>query len=242
LQPRFVQVSIEGTAATHDALRGAGTHAAALQGVRHLVAAGVRTMLAFTAHRANFREFPAVARLGSRLKVARVWADRLIPHGQGQGLAGLSPAETREFIELMRQTRLHADSALSARLGRSTEIALHRALQFLGGGPAYRCTAADSLITVMPDGTLYPCRRLPIAAGNLHCTPLAELYDGPLFRRLRDPVPAAGCEECAYEKLCRGGLRCLSQSLYGSPDRADPGCWLAAAPAAASASAASAAV
>jgi radical SAM protein with 4Fe4S-binding SPASM domain len=231
-RPRFVQVSIEGRPATHDALRGAGNHAAVVAAIRQLVAAGVRTMIAFTAHRDNFREFPDVARLGRQLKVARVWADRLIPQGQGEGLAGLSVDETREFIELLRQTRLDGESALSQRLGRRagavTEIALHRALQFLAGGPAYRCTAAESLITVMPDGTLYPCRRLPINAGNLHQNSLESLYDGPLFRQLRDPASVAdGCESCVYERLCRGGLRCLAYAGSGSLTAADPGCWLA---------------
>lgn len=228
--PRFVQVSIEGSPATHDALRGAGNHAAVVGGVRHLVAAGVRTLLAFTAHGDNFREFPEVARLGRRLKVARVWADRLIPQGQGEALRGLSVDETREFIELLRQTKLKFESGALGRFGKgtaTTEIALHRALQFLAGGPAYRCTAGDALITVMPDGTLYPCRRLPIAAGNVHRTPLAELYDGALLRQLRDPaLVASGCEKCAYERLCRGGLRCLSYAVEKSYTVADPGCWL----------------
>lgn len=237
--PRFVQVSIEGSPATHDALRGAGNHAAVVAAVERLVAAGVRTLLAFTAHRANFREFPEVARLGQRLKVARVWADRLIPQGQGGALHGLSPGETWEFLELMRQTRLQVESGMTSRFGQVTEVALHRALQFLAGGSAYRCTAGDTLITVMPDGTLYPCRRMPIVAGNLHRTSLETLYDGPLLRRLRDPAMIAdGCGECTYERLCRGGLRCLSYAVKNSVSVADPGCWLAATPAAAATAAA----
>jgi radical SAM protein with 4Fe4S-binding SPASM domain len=226
--PRFVQVSIEGTPATHDALRGTGNHAAVVAGVKRLVTSGVRTMLAFTAHRDNFREFPEVAKLGRRLKVTRVWADRLIPQGQGGALRGLSVDETQEFLELMRQTKLKSESRLANRFGKGTEIALHRALQFLAGGPAYHCTAGDTLITVMPDGTLYPCRRMPINAGNLHQTPLSTLYNSALFRQLRDPaLVASGCEKCTYERLCRGGLRCLSYAVEGSLSVADPGCWLA---------------
>lgn len=239
--PRFVQVSVEGTAATHDALRGAGNHAAVIAGLRHLVAAGVRTIVAFTGHGANFHEFPEVVRLACRLKVARVWADRLIPQGQGAALQGLTVGQTREFIDLIRQAKLHAEAGLARRFGRGTEVALHRALQFLGGGPAYRCSAGDTLITVMPDGTLYPCRRMPIDAGNLHRSPLAVLYDGPLLRQLRDSTQvAAGCEQCSYERLCRGGLRCLSYATHNSFRVADPGCWLTSTTAATTAAAASA--
>jgi radical SAM protein with 4Fe4S-binding SPASM domain len=231
--PRFVQVSIEGTPATHDALRGAGNHAAVVAGIKRLVAAGVRTMIAFTAHRDNFREFPEVARLGKQLQVTRVWADRLIPQGQGGSLHGLSVAETQAFIELMQATKLKTASGwltrgLAGRSDKGTEIAMHRALQFLAGGQAYRCTAGDTLVTVMPDGTLYPCRRMPIHAGNLHRTSLSTLYDGPLFRQLRDPaIVASGCEKCNYERLCRGGLRCLSYASENTFTVADPGCWLA---------------
>ena len=229
--PRFVQVSIEGSSATHDALRGKGNHAAVVAGLKRLVAAGVRTLLAFTAHADNYREFPEVARLGRSLGVSRVWADRLIPQGRGGKLRGLSPEETRDFIELMRQSKLQVESKLGGRLRKGTEIAMHRALQFLAGGPAYRCTAGDTLITVMPDGTLYPCRRLPISAGNLLQTPLATLYDGALFRQLRNPeAVASGCEACVYERLCRGGLRCLSYAVTEQLHVADPGCWLTSVP------------
>jgi radical SAM protein with 4Fe4S-binding SPASM domain len=240
--PRFVQVSVEGSPATHDALRGAGNHAVVVAALRRLVAAGVRTMISFTAHGGNYLEFSEVARLGRELKVARVWADRLIPHGAGAGLRTLSTEQTREYLEIMRQARRESESALRLPLGARTEISLHRALQFLAGGAPYRCTAGDSLITVMPDGTLYPCRRLPMNAGNLNETPLASLYDGPMLRALRDQsVVANGCEKCVYERLCRGGLRCLSYATTGSVDRADPGCWLTAAPAASAAATAPAA-
>jgi len=238
--PRFIQVSIEGRPVTHDVVRGAGNHAQVVAGIGHLVAAGVRTMIGFTAHRDNYREFAEVARLARRLKVARVWADRLIPRGQGEALCSLTCEETREFIESLRQARLQAESPIAGRFRPVTEIALHRALQFLGGGPAYRCTAGDTLITVMPDGTLYPCRRLPIDVGNLHHTPLGTLYDGPLFRSLRDPATVAdGCGECTFERLCRGGLRCLSYAVNNSFTVADPGCWLSSTATAAASSTAS---
>jgi MoaA/NifB/PqqE/SkfB family radical SAM enzyme len=141
--PRFVQVSIEGSPATHDALRGAGNHAAVVAGVERLVATGVRTLLAFTAHRDNFREFPEVARLGQRLKVTRVWADRLIPQGQGGALHGLSMDETREFIELMRQAKLVATTGFAGLLARSPKSPYTAPCSFL---PAARPTTAQPAI------------------------------------------------------------------------------------------------
>ena len=169
-----------------------------------------------------------MARLGRKLRVARVWSDRLIPCGSGATLGSqlLTPQETREYFELMRQAQKQAQRAWFG----CTEIAMHRALQFLvAGGQPYHCTAGDTLITVQPNGDLLPCRRMPIRVGNLLETPLRELYQCDLFQSLRDrECVIAGCEGCAYAGQCRGGLRCLSYAVTGDPFVADPGCWLAA--------------
>ncbi len=221
----FVQVSIEGTPTTHDAIRGPGDFERTVSAVKHLVRAHVRTLIACTVGRHNFREFPAVARLGRRLGVSRVWADRLIPQGRGADLREqmLTPDETRTFLELMEQARAEAARRWFGR----TEIAMHRALQFqVAGGRPYRCTAGDTLITVLPNGDLYPCRRMPIRVGNLMQTPLVELYEtSDVFRALRDRHRISdGCEACSYAALCRGGSRRLSYAVHGDPFRADPGC------------------
>lgn len=226
-QPEYVQVSLDGTEATHDRQRGAGNFARVVTAIEHLVAAGVRTAISFTASRENLGEFAQVARLGQQLKVHRVWSDRLIPCGQGESLRRslLTPDETRAHFENMGTARAEARAAWFGK----TTVSMRRALQFLvSDEPPYRCTAGDTLVTVMPNGDLYPCRRMPVRVGNLREQPLTQLYDCELFERLRDPeqIPA-GCEECLYVRLCRGGLRCLSHAVTGDPLTADPGCWLA---------------
>ncbi len=224
LRPTFIQVSIEGSRETHDNIRGAGNFDRAVRALRHLVRKRIRTLISFSAHRANFREFSEVARLGSDLRVSRVWADRVIPCGTGAELQVLTPEETREFFQLMHSARAEA----KRRWFGKTEIAMHRALQFLvGGGKPYHCTAGDTLVAVQPNGDLYPCRRMPIRVGNLMETPLAELYDqSELFRALRNRDHVSdGCEPCVHRKICRGGLKCLSYAVTGDPLKADPGCW-----------------
>lgn len=228
LGPSFVQISLEGTSQTHDRIRGTGTYARAVAALQHLRRAGVQTLISFTAHRANYREFADVARLGCELGVDRVWSDRLIPHGAGGALHEqlLTPGETREFMALMAQARARAQQKWFNR----TEISLHRALQFLhGGGQAYRCTAGDSLITVQPNGDVLPCRRMPIKVGSLKHSTLRAIYDNsPLLAELRDRNRLSqGCDGCSYAKGCRGGLKCLSYAVAGDPFTADPGCWLA---------------
>ena len=228
LDPSFVQVSIEGTRATHDRIRGRGSFERTVTAIRQLVRERIPTLIAFTAHRGNFREFPEVARLGRCLKVTRVWADRLIPFGTGEQLREhmLTPEETRELFEIMHQVRTERGRGWGGR----TEIAMHRALQFLvAEGTPYHCTAGETLITVLPNGDVTPCRRLPLRVGNLLATPLQELYDqSELLRALRDQNRfSEGCQGCCYVRLCRGGLKCLAYAVSGDPFKGDPGCWLA---------------
>ncbi len=229
LGPTFVQVSIDGLRTTHDEIRGPGSYENAVSAIRHLVRHRIRTLISFTAQRGNFREFGEVAKLARKLKVSRIWADRPIPCGAGEELRGLAltPDETREFFEAMHGARTRA----TRRWFGGTDVAMHRALQFLvAGGKPYRCRAGDSLVTIQPDGTLFPCRRMPISVGNVTETPLARLYhESELFGRLRDASRIAdGCENCTYAQWCRGGLKCLSYATTGDPFAPDPGCWLAA--------------
>jgi radical SAM protein with 4Fe4S-binding SPASM domain len=226
LRPAFVQVSIEGSQETHDGIRGTGNFERTVAAVKHLVRERIRTLISFSAHRGNFREFPEVARLGRELGVSRVWSDRVIPWGSGAELQNqvLTPDETREFFQIMRSARTEA---MWRWFGR-TEVAMHRALQFLvAGGRPYHCQAGDSLITIQPNGDLYPCRRMPIRVGNVLETPLPELYyESDLFRSLRDRDRSSnGCQDCCHARRCRGGLKCLSYAMTGDPFQADPGCW-----------------
>jgi len=226
LNPRFVQLSVEGEEWTHDKIRGPGDYARVVQAIGALHGAGVATMISFTAHAENYREFPAVARLGRQLGVGKVWTDRLIPCGSGAAVAPLDAGQTEEYINIVAQQKRQGGGWFRRR----SPVAADRALQFIAaGGKPYRCVAGDNLITIMPDGTLYPCRRMPAPVGNVMRSSLLELYHGQkLLRDLRDrSIISQGCRGCIYQRFCAGGLKCLSWAATGDPFRADPGCPLA---------------
>lgn len=227
LAPNFIQVSVEGTEKTHDYIRGQGDFARTVSAIKHLRHEHIYTLISFTAHRGNFQELPAVIELGQRLGINRVWTDRLVPFGHGEQLKSqvLTPAETQIFFHSMNELRLKTKRAWF----KHTEIAMHRALQFLvADGHPYHCTAGDSLLTIQPNGDLYPCRRMPIRVGNVLETSLSELYEqSELLKTLRDPKQVSiGCAKCWYANVCRGGLKCLAYAITGNPFVKDPGCWL----------------
>lgn len=224
LDVQFVQISIEGTRETHDAIRGRGSYAKAYEALANLMIEDVPAFVSFTAHKQNSGEFFQVAKDASKIGVERVWSDRLIPLGQGAEISGLlmSPSDTRRFVQHMSDTK--------SKLKRTrTEIAMHRALQFAGcGGNPYFCKAGWSLLTLLPGGELVPCRRMPIPSGNFLRKGLWELYhSSPILQNLRNQDNLnASCRQCFYTKLCRGGLKCLAYALTGDPWSGDPGCWM----------------
>lgn len=225
LRPSYIQVSLDGTKNTHDKIRGVGAFDAVISSIKLLRKKRLRTLISFTAHQSNYHEFTDVAYLGIKLGVSRVWVDRMIPCGSGSTLKSLDTRQTQELFDVMNVMRQKARDSWFG----STEIAMHRALQFLhAGGKPYSCSAGDTLITIMPNGDLYPCRRMPVNSGNVMRTPLAELYENnPLFQRLRNHQKISeGCHSCCYARLCRGGLKCLSHAIFGDAFKADPACWL----------------
>jgi radical SAM protein len=74
-------------------------------------------------------------------------------------------------------------------------------------------------------GNVYPSGFLPIHAGNIRETPLAEIYrNAPIFKSLRDTSKLEGkCGACEYKEIC-GGSRARAYALTGNPLAPEPCC------------------
>ncbi len=74
-------------------------------------------------------------------------------------------------------------------------------------------------------GNVYPSGFLPIHAGNIRETPLAEIYrNAPIFKALRDTSRLEGkCGACEYKEIC-GGSRARAYAVTGDPLAQEPCC------------------
>jgi radical SAM protein len=74
-------------------------------------------------------------------------------------------------------------------------------------------------------GNVYPSGFLPIHAGNVRETPLAQIYrEAPIFKSLRDTSQLEGkCGACEYKEIC-GGSRARAYALSGDPLAQEPCC------------------
>ena len=223
--PSYVQISLDGMRRKHEAIRGQGSFEKAVQGMQQLIAAKIRTTVSFTATRRNYQDLLRLSFFCNRLNVHHLWTDRVIPSpGDKKGLS-LGPDEVRKYIRLLR---LAVIINLLDPVTRN-RISFSRGLQFLTFPfrKPYRCSAGRNLLAIMPDGDVYPCRRMEYTVGNLFESSLSAIYRTTFLVRLRDNAATVrGCETCRHERTCRGGLKCLAMAEKGDPFTRDPGCYI----------------
>ena len=172
-----VQVSLEGPEEIHDSIRGQGSFSTSLQGVAHLISAGLPVTLNMTLSELNAGSISEMVELSKSLGVSRLGFSRLVPWGKGTGL--LSYALSRERVgDLYRQIFSPKFDGLDIITGDPVAAQMNAAAdaEDLGDVPLGGCAAGVSGLTILPDGTITPCRRLPVPIGNIGKDSLRELW------------------------------------------------------------------
>lgn len=221
--PYYVQVSLEGGKKTNDYIRGKGTYEKIAKGITNLRNNDIFTSISFTATNLNYKEFTKVVKYARKYNVNNVWSDRYIPLGGSEDKnLMLNYEQTREYLNIMSRER----EKLMKKKNNITTISMYRALQFqMTDDFAYGCTAGDTLLTVMENGDLVPCRRMPIVVGNLLKENMYNLYkNNKLLKELRKNLIPSDCVSCEHSEMCHGGLKCLTYAIYKDLNHKDLGC------------------
>jgi MoaA/NifB/PqqE/SkfB family radical SAM enzyme len=201
-----IQVSLEGPEAVHDEIRGPGSFRQALRGVDHLLRAGACVDFNVTLSARNAGFVDEVVAIAQAAGVPRIGFSRLVPYGRGTELLGamLSAEQVRQIYRRLRALRVEGLS-----IGTGDPLATQLNLGATDGAGCTAvggCAAGVSGVTILPDGTLHPCRRLPISIGNLRTDSLREVWaTSPVLAALRDQHRYAGrCGSCPRWADCRG--------------------------------------
>lgn len=227
-----VQISLEGLPETHESIRGGGSFAPAAEGFEALAAAGVDVTANVTLTKINVGNILEITELAADLGASRIGFARLVPEGRGGGLAGemLARAEVRKAYLEIRDLKVPGIKAMTRDpLGCLTEPQGRAAS--CGGIAVGGCAAGLSGVSIMPDGTVMPCRRMNIGIGNITETPLSEIWAvSPVLNKLRDKSLYPGkCGVCAKWDVCRGcrAVALAVSKASGAPDMLadDPQCF-----------------
>lgn len=216
-----VQVSIESDdAAVHEAARGRGSFNAAMRGIRALLSAGVSEIeIVPTLTRKNLAHVPGIVRLARDLGVGYHFS-LFMPVGRGACHAADLSVPPRDLLtclaSLLRET-------CQGRGGPPNGAG--------PGSPIDLCTksgcgAGYDILSVGPDGAVYPCplmHRPDMLLGRLPGDSLSKIR-----RTGKSLVPDVtgipGCFRCEVAYFCGGGCRAHALTQGGSVFSADPYC------------------
>jgi radical SAM protein with 4Fe4S-binding SPASM domain len=233
------QVSLDGLESTHDRLRGrSGSYRDTLRAIQVLKEANLAVAVMSTVSKSNENELPAVARVASAVGADCYDFARLVPTGSGEGLAAdmLSAADYRNFLlRMMMAYRQLEGSGSTTYFGAKDglwnllfwEMGLLDVDERDPGTVYDGCGVGCSILTLMPDGTYYPCRRLPIQIGHASSDTMeGVLLDSAAHDELRNIEAMKLCGKCELLQYCRGcpGVAYAVHGDYRSPD---PQCWKA---------------
>ncbi len=235
-----VSVSLDGaSASTHDAFRGLpGSFDDALRGIRALRNAGVDVQVNVTFTKANRDEAPAMLDLVQSLDACAIHVFLLVPVGCGVELpedVRLDASEVERLLTYfdeqatVRDLEVRATCAPQAqRIRRQRAAARERKGMPPGRGlaPSSKgCLAGGGILFVDAVGKVFPCGYLPLQAGDLRQTPLAEiLATSELLSSLRDTSRLEGrCHGCEFDEVC-GGCRARSFGTNGTLFGEEPSC------------------
>lgn len=219
-----VSLSFDGPAEIHDAnrrdARGRGTHTRTLEALARLRRAGLASGCVCVLHRQNvdrvdeLYDFFRGERLNVRINPV-VRSGRAASHYNDLSIA---PREYGKAMIRLFDRWFDDDATILVE-------PLHTILgNFVGPtiwGCDYHGRCLESIISINPDGEVYPCGRfaglVDFRLGDIHTDSIATLFSSPLYRRLSqrsaDVVP--GCRRCSFREVCNGGCMITAHMADG---------------------------
>jgi radical SAM protein with 4Fe4S-binding SPASM domain len=228
-----IQVSLEGPPELHASIRGRGSFTAAAKGVEHLVAEGNRVSANVTLSRLNAGKIEETVEVARAMGFYGIGFSRIVPCGSGKALLDslLTPQELKSAYQKVISLNsasfevISGDPLVGMLSGTKPPTGCNLTLS--------GCSAGFSGITIVSNGSVMPCRRIGLIAGNLKKKSLRTIWaSSRLLWKLRRRESYTGkCGHCSLWPSCRGcrAVAYAYSKTQGTPDlfADDPQCWVA---------------
>jgi len=205
-----VQISLDGASAeTNDPIRGAGSFARIIEGIRTAVTAGLRPSVSMVLLERTLENVDALVRLTASLGVRNVHL--LWPHRRGRVLNG-------PFANLPGADAILAAVRSARAVARELGVSIDNVDEFrfrIDGRAGIKndlSGAGWNSLCVYTDGCVYPSASMAgvpeLRCGDLHATSLERIWkDSAVCRDMRDATveQKPQCHGCTLKFLCGGG-------------------------------------
>ncbi|MCE5251658.1 radical SAM protein [bacterium] len=186
-------------AETHDMLaRVPGAFTAVMNSIAVLKERGIRVSAKTVLMKHNYKKINAMYELAGRLGIPFRHDDSLfVESGRGRGPLAFQISDSE----------------------------IHRNRRRMGISGSYKptlCNAGRSIMSIGPDGSVYPCGAFPEKAGNIRETPVETIWrSSPLMKKLRTLHSGdyGVCTDCRYLMRCQG---CLAMGIGLASGRINP--------------------
>lgn len=214
-----IQISIDGiNSEKHDFIRGIGNFEKSLNNIKLLVENGIQVFVHYVISKYTVPITWEFIEMMNDIGVKQITFSRDVPIGFSNSSIMLDRIQIKEIFEQLY------DYSRRLPKGEMT-INTSRPLWACYGNSG-RCPVGIQTLTVLQDGTVYPCRRLPIAIGNLKKDTVFSIwYNSEVLWNLRQRHNIKKCGSCQYLDEC-GGARCIAYAVTGDYMETDPQCWL----------------
>jgi len=204
-----------------------------VEGAEILNRTGLPFIVQTTAGSHNLDDLEAIADFAHERLAAKVWnLYFLVPTGRGQFVSDITPAQYDEVLASLYRIQKKYDRRMLV----NAKCAPHyiktvleqgdtdaRIRTYSGG--AGGCPAGTHYMGIRPNGDVTPCPYLPVFAGTLRNSSLADLWgSSELFTGIRRRSSLGGrCGECEMNGHC-GGCRARAYGMTGDLMAEDPLC------------------
>lgn len=230
----YMQISIEGMEEINDQIRGQGNFKKAIEGAKIIIQNKIPLSFSLTLTRKNIEDIEPIARLAASLGVGGLGVGRIVPIGMGEQMKELmlTPEETKEwYLEAERINERFRRDGINFKVDYHCSDGMYQAIRPGANNPqtSHGCSTPFDVFTLLPNGDVVPCRRLPIVIGNIREQSFLEMhYSSNKVWNLKNwENKAEECQNCDSLKSCRGGGMCIANGYFGTPFAPDPDCWKA---------------
>jgi selenobiotic family peptide radical SAM maturase len=201
-EPHFFQVSLEGLREHNDCIRGPGHFDRVMEFLEALKELNLYSMVMLTLTRDNMDQVIPLAE-ALRDRAGSFFFNRLSQVGEGANLQVPGREEYAAFLEAYLQAAEN-NPVMGIKDNLINILHQQKGIPLFGGCAGFGCSAAFNFITVLPDGEVHACRKLPSKIGNVLENSLLEIYDSEAARRYRGGTEACGA--CPIRPVCGGCL------------------------------------